>query len=115
MGRLTPEPETMRAALLGAADLVDRGWCQGTYALDDRDKRVETCSPHAVAWCAEGALARAVFDMGIMDDAEFLVEKLVDAVEIRSGIHITAWNDAKRRTSDDVSSRMREAAGRIRA
>ena len=50
--------------LRAAADLIRRGWNRGAFAVDKDGNGIDLDnigSPHAVAWCAQGAMYRAVW------------------------------------------------------
>ena len=46
-----------------AAELTASGWCAGALARDADGNNVDPNSPKAVAWCAEGALKKAVCEI----------------------------------------------------
>ena len=54
---------TPKRILLGAADLIDRGWCRGAYARNAAGDRTGSVGQDACAWCAAGAIYRAAFDL----------------------------------------------------
>lgn len=112
--------------LSAAADIVERGWCQGTY-----HKRASYC------FCAKGALMVAAGYRRIQTRNDDLVSDRVNNVQ-RPGEHIyltakrelvkvvpcldddhtcpiAEWNDATGRTQADVVATLREAAALAKA
>lgn len=47
------------ALLIRARSFIDRGWCTGPLARTRDGRPISPDSPHAVAWCAWGALSAA--------------------------------------------------------
>ena len=111
--------------LVAAAEVVDRGWCQGTLAKDRHGAGVMSCDPDAVAWCANGAVYRAVEGpAGIVlmsnealaraDAALELLAQRVDFVGQHSldpldpATVVARWNDAAGRTAAEVAAMLRD-------
>jgi hypothetical protein len=46
-------------------DLLQSGWCQSSYARDERGDDVWPEHDGAVSWCATGAIIRAMHDLNI--------------------------------------------------
>lgn len=115
-----------RRVLELAAELVERGWCQGTSARDASGAGVIWDSRKAVAWCAEGAIAAAVgFEEGrrlrlpsAWDRAEFSACQTLLALELRArGVKTgpQKWNDAPERTAAEVAEVLRAAVAHLPA
>lgn len=98
---------TPREVLLKAAALVERGWCQGHYALDDHGNPA-LVEDDASCFCAEGAIIAA----GRTDSGSDFMET-VRVLGRAIGVHeskIIAWNDAPGRTQAEVVAALRAAA-----
>ena len=67
-------------------------WTRDAYARDALGNRVESRSPHAVAWCASGAICAAAQGVSnnIQDRAN---EALAEQVGV-AGVSISAVNDS---------------------
>lgn len=99
---------TPREVLLKAAELVERGWCQGTGAKNGAGREVSTTGRAAVCWCAEGALGRAAHGC---EDHDFYAAKNALLRALPSLVlSIPEWNDAPGRTQAEVVAALRAAA-----
>jgi len=49
--------------LARATDRLQQGWCQGAPARNEHGTACDPDDPHAVAWCATGALREAVIHL----------------------------------------------------
>lgn len=76
-----------------AADIVERGWCQGVYIRGD-----SCCTTYAI-WAALGDPTNKAFD----------------ALSALVGGNIIEWNDAPKRTQAEVVAKLREASALARA
>ena len=96
-------------------ELINRGWCQGANALNDKNRDTIPISPRAVKWCMLGAAARASYDIaggyGPKEDrimTAFLNAVLVDMadwslpVKADNGAGAVDFNDAPGRTKEEV-------------
>lgn len=98
------------AVLTRAADLVEQGWCQDGIARDVHGQRVPWDSPVAVAWCAQGAMHRALRDAGAGPAVEVaVVEALVRVYGEDWCQHMREYNDAPGRQAGEVAQRFRDA------
>ena len=79
--------------LLRAAELVERGWCQGASAMDSRGNQVAPDDPMATRWCTAGAC----WAVGTIS----AIKVVLDVVH---------WNDAPERTQDDAICALHAAA-----
>jgi hypothetical protein len=101
-----------------AAEIVQRGWCQGNLAVaaDGRQaaalSRPDMSRP-AVAHCTVGAVYAACDLLTGRDDA--LLRAAFHALDVQIGVEETAdWNDAPERTQSEVVSALRAAAASAR-
>lgn len=86
--------------------IVDYGWTQGCSARNLDRKPVAVSDPAAVAFCATGAIERAVY----ADSASFIKELVLHALAHGMGGNysedyvrsIVDFNDALGRTADQV-------------
>lgn len=90
--------------LFNAKQRIERGWCQGEYALDSFGLPVLAASANAVCWCLLGAMiaageARYTFHRGAWD---FLMQALPEPNEM-------CWNDNPTTTKADVIAVLDEA------
>lgn len=100
----------VRQVLLRAAELVGRGWCQGTYALDAEGRQVDPTQPEAVAWCVAGAMIRAAFELAPnIADAQSLYSEAYARFIGQAG-SVATWNDRRGRTKDEVIEELRWGA-----
>jgi hypothetical protein len=72
-------------ALLARPD----GWCQGTYALNERKYSVSPTDPEACSWCAWGALIAA----GDRPDGDTAYDALRRALPSKLLPSISMFND----------------------
>lgn len=96
---------TPREVLLKAAEMVERGWCQGMGARNAAGREVRPTSRAAVCWCAHGAILRSAKD-GV---GWLCMEHLARAIGI-APCDVTGWNDAPKRTQAEVVSALKAAA-----
>lgn len=95
-----------------AADLVEKGWTQGTMARTARDWPVVANDPDAVSWCAAGAIQKAVHDLPTLFP-NIMEEKLGESIlEFIDGYSIWNWNDGCRQTQQEVVETFRKAASK---
>ena len=110
-----------KAVLLRAAEHIDAGWTQsGWYAVDGNGLSTVSEDRDAVAWCAVGAIEKAVGELcgsiddmsDAMRDAKRLLERRVsDMTGVdRTKVVLVSWNDDEATTADEVAGTMREAA-----
>ena len=78
--------ETLERARARIADPAH--WCQRAAARNKTGEKCELGSRHAVAWCADGALARETLRQGT------LRERCLDALEALTDQDIVRFNDA---------------------
>jgi hypothetical protein len=98
--------------LLGAADLVARGWVQGTDAVDANGTPVEPWSQSAVGWSLLGALVAALqrrTPAGGPPPVGELAAACVALVEYVDHDLLDVWNDDPHRTQADVLAALRAA------
>ena len=58
--------------LLRAAELVATGWTRRTAARGADGQKLRSTSPQAAAWCAVGAMDRALYELVNLDVYELL-------------------------------------------
>jgi len=89
-----------KATLEHAASLIEKGWCQGAFAKDKNGKPVVAASPEAVAWCAAGAVMRAMHDKNTWH----LSGQIWGAIKSVIGTeqHFSAWGEEKGRQKTDI-------------
>lgn len=98
------------AILRAAADLVERGWCQGAYAMDATGRWLT--SPWdlgACRFCAIGAIDRSAPDKSSKLRAQMSLEGHVNRAAL------WAWNDDPQQTQASVATAMRQCADRMDA
>lgn len=104
--------------LRGARYLIQRGWCRGTPARDAMGQPTDVTQPDAVSFCLEGALWRAMEDLGMMatrlnpnfhptmrEVRRFLRQHLPYQIPL------WIWNDQRERTQEDVLRLLDRAIG----
>jgi len=106
---------TAAAMVSGARSLVESGWCQGAHARDGAGFEVPSWSEEARSWSLLGALLSSWHHQDSQKDAN-VVAHLVDAhalgeaTEVLGEVVGTAaldrWNDATKRTKEDVVAAM---------
>ncbi len=111
----TSDPKGVADVLERAADLLepDGNWTRVTGARDVGGKIVKPCSPSAVSWCLEGALA-AVTRHDWCSSA-FEAEPAYKFLRSFLGIDPWEWNDRAYRTQSEVVAKLLEAAALSRA
>lgn len=108
-----------------AADLVEKGWTQGSFAKTDDGHQVFVMSNLATCFCASGAVRRA--SRTAIDCTDAALEYFEDylKVSVSEAEHIefsrnekwcfvAAWNDASRRKQAEVVAALRGAADQAR-
>jgi len=97
-----------------AADLVNRGWVQNHEAIDSERNVVRATNKNAVCFCAEGAIRRALHDVGIRDQSAVysLWRTAANAVHSKNLAH---WNDASHRGKNEVVALLRGCAESVRS
>ena len=98
------------AVLNKAADIVEkRGWTQGDFARMEDGDFCPANSEHAVAWCMEGAMARAIYEL--KEDRGLLARCCWFMGEhLGFGIRTSLWNDDEGRTREEVVRELRACA-----
>lgn len=107
------DPRSVSDVLTRAADIVERGWCQGVY------------SRGAECVCAKGSIMRAADvphlspmwdplpshdDVSLVARAKAYLVALMPPPLDPEECPIAAWNDALERTQAEVVAKLREAA-----
>lgn len=89
-----------------AADLIEKkGHCKNLYAIDKNGCSVVYTDKRAVSFCVEGAISRIsnkAKDMIGWDAMQWF------GVYIKG--NVVKWNDAKRRTKEQVVTKLRKAS-----
>jgi hypothetical protein len=128
-----PDPRVVVKVLERAAELVERGWCQGHVATTEAGTPCTLVEADRV--CAMGAILLAIKELDVWSEtdpvgmpisqyaASFVAPGLRQRFDqwsdyLRSvvpshSISLSMWNDAKGRTADEVASEMRAAAKRL--
>lgn len=107
--------DAVGTVLSTAADLVDAGWCQRTYAQDANGNYCSVDAERAAVFCARGAVHRAVLNLNDGHFNEDLLERATERLESTVNAafgtrQISRWNDTTGRSQAQVSSAMRLAA-----
>jgi hypothetical protein len=95
--------EQVKAVLLEAAKLVERGWCQGR----ERDFR-----DGIACYCALGAINASSPLSGDFDPYDYAYDSLAFYIGVNLG-EVSEWNDASGRTQAEVVAALRGAAERV--
>lgn len=95
-----------------AAQLVDKGWVQGTNALDEAGRITDFFDPGAVRFCAVGAIARAARQVSDFEHYDRLI-RLIRKHELPD-IFLIVWNDEPGRTKEEVRDLFLRVAERLR-
>jgi hypothetical protein len=98
---------TVREVLLAAAETCERGWCRGSFALDETGDCVCSSSSVAVAWCVRGAIHRNAPTFALCDAAIDSFQQHLDSAGLG---HAMEWNDQSGRTQAEVVAALRAAA-----
>ena len=91
-----------------ARSYIEKGWCKRALARDRLMAEVAPYSQDAVAWCAVGAIERAIADlMGpeSLDTARDMQHRASDALLMtisRRPLSIPVWNDQVVRNREEV-------------
>ena len=106
--------------LLKAAEHVDAGWCQTSWALDAAGERVMSDSPDACRWCAGGAVSKAAIELlpgadkaDQRDLAVRALKRLAESLRMPTSdvvLETSMWNDTAGRTGKEVAMKLRRAA-----
>jgi hypothetical protein len=90
--------------LQNALSLIQKGWVQGTPAVNAKGR---FCWPwnYASAWCAGGAVCAVTLDDDLRAET---MRRLAQSAGVGD---ITAWNDRRGRTQQDVIAVFRKAMG----
>lgn len=102
----------LHAVIVNARDKLAKGFCKGHIALDMDGREVMATSPHAVAYCAVGALWAAVLELkttaGLFHTVIRAVEKEIGKAYDPMGL--VTWNNEPERTQEEVVSVFTRAA-----
>lgn len=93
-----------------AAQLVERGWCQGNSATLTSGTPARWEDPAASCFCAAGATMRALWEAGwwCPETQSAAMTMLQRKVTIASKtIAPMKWNDAPERTKEEVAAMLR--------
>ena len=94
-----------------AADMIESGWAQDSFARDVYGDSVHPCGGKAASWCLSGALIAAVHPM---EKSTFYVpacpSRLAEGLMLEG--EINNWNDYYARTKEEVVSCLQRAAAR---
>ena len=103
-----------------AADIVDReGWTQFHFAVDSDGEPVVAQDPDAAAWCATGAIKKAVHEelgsayAGVVHECVAVAHQFLPKVEGRPD-RLAAHNDSADATSGKIAGLLRRMAERVR-
>ena len=92
--------------LVRAAEIVEKGWCQGATARDAKGVSVATDDPRATRWCLIGAIAKAEYEL----KGWVKVGGHTACEQACGGSGLTSFNDAPGRTAAQVAAALRRAA-----
>ena len=105
------------ATLEAAADLLERGWCQGAVALDADGVSTSCHSKTATRWCLIAALTRGAADrLGLGPEHNIAVDAA--SACLRSDLNVrwlSGWNDAFEQNQLSVVRAVRATLARVRA
>lgn len=88
-----------------ARALLEKGWCQGHYAIGESGREVDAMSKSARCFCIDGALIRANGT-----DSEYIATAaIVRAALGKAAFSPIGWNDAPGRTQSEVLDLMDRA------
>lgn len=94
-----------------ARQFIVSGWCQKNQAVNSRDVRVCYASSEACKFCPIGAIARAVFDLGLKEsEYQYALVYLRKVLGVPT---ITSWNDDQDRTQAEVLSGFEKAIAKL--
>ena len=96
-----------RDALLKAAKLVRKGWCQYVCAADKNGDECDYTSRAAVKFCAVGAYQRAM-----RDKVPIELSRILESLDLTT-TSASYWNDAKGRTAEEVAQKLEAAANAL--
>lgn len=104
MATTIARPEKLAEEWLAAAyDLVERGWCQGTAALNEAGDSVEPDSAAAQRWSATGALTRVWRESDVDDELGLGALQFANLALSAAVNHVPKlWNDLPDRRQQDV-------------
>lgn len=86
---------TVLEVLKQGRERIEKGWCQGAYAIDAHGNHAKPYWRRAVAWCAEGACNFGKINRKI--EAIRVLESCAHSLK-----PIYQWNDQPRRTHRQV-------------
>ena len=91
-----------------AAEVIERGWNQGWFAVDKDGNKVSARSKDACKWCVLGAVEKAADELGLKN-GDWM--KIVGRVQWAAGIDeygsLCRWNDDPNRTQEEVAAMLR--------
>lgn len=126
-----PQGEVVLELLSRAYGLIEQGWCQHVYAVSSQGIKCDEIDPMAVRWCLLGALRRASTASPVpLEDYAWAIRKVEAALSRRRDVHegmilargrlnkvpqtdeflsLVKWQDARRRSQEDVLGLLAEA------
>lgn len=82
---------------------IERGWCQGGWAVNDFGIQVPASSPHAIAWSLHGAILAGVNLFDVHSHVLFYLRLATNNNDLQF------WNDLPGRTKVDVLGALDQA------
>lgn len=95
------------------SEYIEKGWCQGCFAIDSEGKHVLPDNPSAVAWCLIGATARSVADGTLSSEEEVEIYRAIFMSGISRCQGFIEWNDAPGRTKEEVLALLKEVERKV--
>ena len=80
-------------------------WVKGSHAQDDRGEEIAPEEPDAVCFCLEGAIIRALTELGESAESSELLEMDAELMG-DDGEYMTMWQDRAERTHAEVLARV---------
>jgi len=100
------QPSPLQDVLVRAAEIVEAGWTQWTFARDENGTDVAYDNPRAVKFCMWGAFYLAYKEkFGVEYGEDDALNREMD----KKGMD-ASWNDLPERTQEQVVTRLREIA-----
>lgn len=93
--------DQIKAVLLDAAKLVERGWHQGGPWIVKGGRK---------CYCVWAAVLESYWSSGALWDRDLIAKLLYDEIGLSSSESIGSWNDAPERTQAEVVAALRGAA-----
>ncbi len=89
---------------------LEKGWTQGSFAIDINGALVSVRSTNAVCWCLTGAIEASYRHLNYN---EIIIYSITEEIKKITGAKTVIWNDTKGRTQEEVVKLMKQVESNL--